>query len=214
MTRIRVAALVAAALAGGVLAGSARADGDPASDYLLVQKVFLPFDAKFPAQQQAQFTTLVAAANRSGFEIRVALITSSYDLGAITSLWRQPRTYARFLAEELSYLYKGRLLIVMPNGFGFHWLNHPSTGEYALLAKVPIASGGAGLLAAAHTAVQRLATAAGVKIVAPAHVTTPAQRNTHDRIVIIVASLAAIAAAAALRLLLRRRARTAASRRR
>ena len=98
-----------------------------------MQKVFLPFDAKLPAKQQAQFTALVAAANRSGFTIRVALISSSYDLGAITSLWRQPRTYARFLAEELSYLYKGRLLIVMPNGFGFHWLKHPSTAEYALL---------------------------------------------------------------------------------
>jgi len=212
---MRVALLLAAAaLAAGVLAASARADGDPASDYLLVQKVFLPFDAKFPAQRQAQFTALVAAANRSGFTIRVALISSSYDLGAITSLWRQPRTYARFLAEELSYLYKGRLLIVMPNGFGFHWLKHPSTAEYALLEKVPIEPGAAGLLAAAHTAVQRLAAAAGVKIVAPARVTTPAQRNTHDRIVIIVASLAAIAAAALLRFVLRRRGRTAASRRR
>ena len=84
---MRVALLLAAAaLAAGVLAASARADGDPASDYLLVQKVFLPFDAKFPAQRQAQFTALVAAANRSGFTIRVALISSSYDLGAITSL--------------------------------------------------------------------------------------------------------------------------------
>jgi len=213
---MRVALLLAAAaLAAGVLAASARADGDPASDYLLVQKVFLPFDAKFPAGQQAQFTALVGAANRSGFTIRVALISSSYDLGAITSLWRQPRTYARFLAEELSYLYRGRLLIVMPNGFGFNWPKHPSTAEYALLEKVRIAPGNAGLLAAAHTAVQRLAAAAGVKIVAPARASTPAQRNTHDRIVIIVASLAAIAAAVLMRLVLRRRrGRGAASQRR
>jgi hypothetical protein len=207
--------LVAAALAAGVLAGSAGADGDPASDYLLVQKVFLPFDAKFPAQRQAQFTALVTAANRSGFTIRVALISSSYDLGAITSLWRQPRTYARFLAEELSYLFKGRLLIVMPNGFGFHWLKHTSTAEYALLAKIPIEPGDAGLLDAAQKAVQQLAAAGGVRIAAPAHVGTPAQRNTHDRIVIIVASLAAIAAAVLLRFFLRRRrGRTAAWRRR
>jgi len=207
--------LAAAALAAGALAASARADGDPASDYLLVQKVFLPFDAKLPAGQQAKFTGLVAAANRSGFTIRVALISSSYDLGAITSLWRQPQTYARFLAEELSYLYKGRLLIVMPNGFGFQWLKHTTTAEYAVLAKISIKPGSTGLLAAAQTAVQRLAAAGGVKIVAPARVSTPAQRNTHDRIVIIVASLAAIAAAVLMRLVLRRRrGRGAASRRR
>ncbi len=207
--------LVAAALAAGALASTARADGDPASDYLLVQKVFLPFDAKFPAQPQAQLTALVTAANRSGFTIRVALISSSYDLGAITSLWRKPQTYARFLAEELSYLYKGRLLIVMPNGFGFQWLKHPTTAEYAVLKTIPIATGSAGLVAAAQTAVKRLAAAAGVKIVAPAHVTTPAQRNTHDRLVIIAASLAALAAAVLLRFALRRRrGRTRASRRR
>jgi len=208
-------ALAAAALAAAALAGSACADGDPASDYLLVQRVFLPFDAKFPAKQQAEFTGLVTAANRSGFTIRVALISSSYDLGAIVSLWRQPRTYARFLAEELSYLYKGRLLIVMPNGFGFYWLNHTSTAEDALLATIPIAPGSTGLLAAAQTAVQRLAAAAAVKIAAPARVTTPGRRNAHDRIVIIVVSLAAIAAAVLLRLALRRRrGRTGASPRR
>jgi hypothetical protein len=205
MTPARVLVLVAAALASSVVAASARADGDPASDYLLVQKVFLPFDAKLPAQRQAQFTALVTAANRSGFTIRVALITSSYDLGAITSLWQKPRTYARFLAEELSYLYKGRLLIVMPNGFGFHWLKHTPTAEYAVLAKVPIEPGSAGLLAAAQTAVAELATAAGVKIAAPTRVATPAQRNAHDRVVIIAASLAAIFAAVLLRFVLRRR---------
>jgi hypothetical protein len=217
VTRIRVAALLATALVAATAAATARADGDPASDYLLVQKVFLPFDLKFPAAQKTQFVTLVAGANRGGYKIRVAIIGSSYDLGAIPSLWRKPRTYARFLAEELSYLYKGRLLVVMPNGFGYQWLGHASTSTaaYALLTKVPVAPGAAGLLAAAQTAVQRMTAAAGVKIVAPAHVATPAQRNTHDRIVIIVASLAAIAAAALLQLVLRRRRRrTGASRRR
>jgi hypothetical protein len=208
-------ALVAAALAACALTGTARADGDPASDYLLVQKVFLPFDAKLPARQQAQFTALVTAANRSGFTIRVALISSSYDLGAITSLWQKPQTYARFLGEELSYLYKGRLLVVMPNGFGFNWLKHPSTADYALLKKIPIAPGNTGLLDAAQTAVQRLATAAGVKITPPAHVSAASQRNNHDRLVIILASLAALAVAVLLRFALhRRRGRTAGWRRR
>ena len=46
----------------------------------------------------------------------------------------------------------------MPNGFGFNWLKHTSTAEYALLKTIPIKPGSAGLLAAAQTAVQRLAT--------------------------------------------------------
>jgi hypothetical protein len=202
---MKLAALVAAALAACVLAGSARADGDPASDYLLVQKVFLPFDAKFPPKRQAQLVGLVDAANKAGFKIRVALIFSSYDLGSVTSLWQKPRTYARFLGEELSFLYKQRLLIVMPNGFGFSWQKHATSAEYAVLAKIPVARGPAGLLAAAQTAVQRLAAASGVHVSAPAKVTTPAQRNAHDRLVIILASLAALAAAVLLRFVLGRR---------
>jgi len=203
--RRKALALGAVALVACTLAASgARADGDPASDYLLVQKVFLPFDAKFPAKAQAQLTALVAAANKSGFTIRVAMIASSYDLGSITSLWQKPHTYARFLGEELSFVYKGRLLIVMPSGFGFNWLKHASTAEDAVLATIPIKPGPAGQISAAQTAVQRLAKAAGVTIAAPAHVVTPAQRNGHDRIVIIVASLAAIAAAVGLRFALRR----------
>ena len=85
------------------LAGPAAglADGDPASDYLLVQKVFLPFDVKFPKTEAAELAGIVAAANRSGFPIRVAVIASSYDMGSVTALWRKPRTYARFLGEEL-----------------------------------------------------------------------------------------------------------------
>jgi hypothetical protein len=202
---MKLALVVAVALAVGGLAGSAHADGDPASDYLLAQQVFLPFDAKFPPKQQAQFVGLVSAANKAGFKIRVALIFSSYDMGSVTSLWRKPRTYARFLGEELSFLYKQRLLIVMPNGFGFSWQKHTTTAEYAVLAKIPVGRGPTGLLAAAQTAVQRLAAASGVEVSAPAQVTTPAERNSHDRLVIILASLAALAAAVLVRFALRRR---------
>jgi hypothetical protein len=190
-----------------VLGGTARADGDPASDYLLVQKVFLPFDVKFPAKQQATFVALVESVNREGFKIRVAVIGSSYDMGSVTSLWLKPRVYARFLGEEVAFLYKQRLLIVMPNGFGFSWQGHPSAAEYAALRAIPIGPGPVGLLAAAQAGVQRLAGAAGVKAAPPAHVTTPAQRNAHDRLVIILASLATLAAAVLLRLALRRRRR-------
>jgi hypothetical protein len=199
-------ALVAATVTLGLAAAPARADGDPASDYLVGTSVFFPFDVKFPAKQQAQFAALVADANRQGYRIRVALITGSYDMGSVTALWRKPRTYARFLGQELSFLYKQRVLVVMPNGYGFSWLGHPSTAEYQVLAKLP-PPGKATMLGGAQLAVQRLAAAAGVKVTAPAHVTATGQRNGHDRLLIVGAVVAALALAVLLRFALRRSAR-------
>jgi hypothetical protein len=203
MRTAAVVVLVVAALAACAVVPSARADGDPASDYLLTQQVFLPFDAKFPADKQQQLTAVVTAANRAGYKIRVAVIWSSYDLGAITGLWRKPRTYARFLSAELEFVYKQRLLVVMPNGFGFNRPKHTAGAEYALLAKIPVRPDAAGLLDAAGTAVKRLAAASGVKVV-PVAVASPSQRNSHDRAIIILGAIAAIAIATLLRLGLRR----------
>ena len=140
---MRRALVVALLLGACALAGTARADGDPASDYLYTLKVFLPFDVKVPKARQRELVSLVEATNRSGYAIRVAVIGSSYDLGSVTSLWRQPRTYARFLGAELQFLYAKRLLIVMPNGFGIYWKGHAVDREYALLSKVPIGQGAA-----------------------------------------------------------------------
>ena len=208
MRRAPALTLVAAALVAGALAPAARADGDPASDYLLTQKVFFPFDTKFPARQQAQFAGLVEAANRAGFKIRVAIIASSYDMGSVTSLYRKPRTYARFLGSEIAFVYRQRLLVVMPNGFGFNWPKHPTRSEYTMLAKIPINPGSRGLLGAARTAVQRLAAAGGIKVTAPTDVTTPpTQHNSHDRLIIIAAAVAALLLAVAARFALRRRRR-------
>ena len=202
---MRALALIAVCVLAAVAAQSARADGDPASDYLLGQKVFLPYDAKFPPRQAAELTGLIDAANKAGFKIRVAILWSDYDMGSVTALWRKPRTYARFLGLELGFVYKQRLLIVMPNGFGFNWPKHPTAAEYALLERIAIPRGAPGLLTAASAAVTKLAAASGVTVAAPGRVTTPAQRNAHDREIIIAAALAALALAAAARYLLRKR---------
>ena len=108
--------------------------------------------------------SFVEATNRSGYAIRVAIIGSAYDLGSVTSLWRQPRTYARFLGAELQFVYAKRLLIVMPNGFGIYWKGHAVDREYALLSKIPIGKGAAGLVDAAQTAISKLAAASGVTV--------------------------------------------------
>jgi len=199
-------ALVAAALiVACTLAGSARADGDPASDYLLATKVFLPFDMKVSKEKQRELIAFVEATNRAGYAIRVAVIGSSYDMGSVVSLWRKPRTYARFLAAELQFIYAKRLLIVMPNGFGVSWRGHPVDREYAVLSKIPIGQSPAGLVDAAQAAVSKLAAAAGVEVAAPA---TGPGGTGHRRALIVAAAIAALVLAVLVRLALRRRQRT------
>jgi len=145
-------------------AARARADGDPASDVLAIQTLFLPADAGVPFAQQTQLPALLSAAARSGYPIRVALIASRTDLGSVTELWRQPQTYAQFLGQELSLVYRGPLLVVMPNGFGLYGVGAAATGR-SVLATVSLNQGlGTGAL----DAVQRLAQASGHPVALPA----------------------------------------------
>jgi hypothetical protein len=202
---LKAALAVAAALVAACsLAGTACADGDPASDYLLGIQVFIPYDLKLPAAKQKELTALVHLANSSGFKIRVAVIGSAYDLGAVAVLWRKPRPYAKFLGAELQFVYKQRLLVVMPNGFGFNWPKHPSTAEYAVLSKLAVKPGAVGLLDSAEQAVRKLAAASGVKLAA----NPPAAKQgsggfAHSRALIVLAALAGVAILILLRLALR-----------
>jgi hypothetical protein len=204
MSRISVI-LAVSAVAAGVFAGTGRADGDPASDYLLVQKVFFPIVVKFPPAEQAKLSSLVEAANRAGFKIRVALIASPYDMGSVTSLYGKPRAYARFLGSEIAFVYKQRLLVVMRGGFGFYWPHHPAAPAYGVLRTIPVRGGKTALLGAAQTAVQRLVSAAGIRVSAPADVGTSGGSSSHSGLVILAAALAALLLAAATVVVLRRR---------
>ncbi|MBV8430338.1 MAG: hypothetical protein JO244_04200, partial [Solirubrobacterales bacterium] len=114
------ALLLALAVGWSWAAPAALADGDPASDVLATQTLFLPQDAQVPLAEQAQLARLLQEAARSGYQIRLALIASPSDLGSITELWRQPATYASFLGQELSLTYRGLLVVIMPNGFGLY----------------------------------------------------------------------------------------------
>ena len=163
---------VFAVCAVGVLAPAARADGDPGSDVLVYQNLFVAADANISVPQQVELGNLLTSADKAGFPIRVAIVAQPDDLGAITALWQKPAAYASFLGTELSLAYAQRLLIVMPNGFGFHWQGHTATAAYQVLDKLHIGPGGSGLAAAADTAVQALARASGVRLAAPASVAT------------------------------------------
>jgi cytochrome oxidase Cu insertion factor (SCO1/SenC/PrrC family)/thiol-disulfide isomerase/thioredoxin len=165
MARRLLLPVLLATLAAASTAPVARADGDPGSDVLVYQPLFVASDSGVSIRQQAELGALLSQAQRGGLPIRVAIIASRFDLGAVTGLWLQPRAYARFLGLELSLAYKGQLLVVMPNGFGFNWPAHSSAAAYRTLGRVAIAPGG-GLAAAAQRAVKALAAANGVKLAA------------------------------------------------
>jgi protein SCO1/2 len=140
---------------------TALADGDPASDVLVTQNVFVPVDAGLSNAQRARLTGLLDASERARFPIRVAIVPSPLDLGAVTELWREPRTYARFLGIELSLIYKGPLLVVMPNGLGVNWPGRSTASVERLLEGIPVQASGAGLLATVQSAVRKLSASAG-----------------------------------------------------
>lgn len=167
------ASIATVALAASLVPGPARADGDPASDVLVTQTLFLPWDAGVSADQQAQLAALLREAEHGGYPLRVALIASSSDLGSVTELWRQPQSYADFLGDELSLVYKGTLLVIMPDGFGLYRHNGSLGPEQAALGSIRSAVTGASLGTAALLAIQHLATAAGRPLSIPRGIPAP-----------------------------------------
>jgi hypothetical protein len=184
----------------------ARADGDPASDYLLGTSAFVPPDANIPSADAQQLREVLATAKARGYEIRVALIATTYDMGSVATLFRRPRQYTRFLGQELFFVYKGRLLVVMPNGYGVSRggkLLPPAQGLVDRLP--PPGSDGHALATGATTAVRKLAAAGGINVPLPA--VAPAKSHTGDWFLLGVIALVVIAAGAATLVARRRRAR-------
>jgi hypothetical protein len=161
-------ALLLALVAALAVVPLARADGDPASDYLLTRSTFVPPDLGISAADAARLTATVDAARSRGYPIRVALIGSAYDLGSVVSLDHKPKQYARFLGEELAFVYHGRLLVVMPNGFGVSRAGRPLPAEQRVVDRLP-APGARGpqLVQAGIDGVRALAAASGVHVPPP-----------------------------------------------
>jgi hypothetical protein len=161
----RVALVAALALGLGLSgAGPVRADGDPASDTLVLQNVFLPYEPWARTTADA-LSRQVHAAYAAGYRVKVAVIATKVDLGAIPSLFGKPGEYARFLGEELSGYYVGPLLIVMPAGYGVYDGGRSTQAENGVLAGLPHPASPRpnDLLAAATTAVGRLLGAGALK---------------------------------------------------
>jgi hypothetical protein len=165
LARKTLVLVVAAFLAFAPLA---RADGDPASDYLLTRATFVPPDLGISGGDAARLATVVQSAHAGGYTIRVALIGSRYDLGSVSSLFGKPKLYARFLGKELTLVYHGRLLVVMPSGYGVSRAGTLLPAGQATVDRLqPPGPSPANLLASAIDAVRRLAGSSGVTVQAP-----------------------------------------------
>src|SRR4051812_11984714 len=162
----RVAAIALVAVGAAFAASAALADGDPASDFLPARDVFLSFSegSSFTSGGK-QLVDAVRKANRAGYRIKVAVIGTPTDLGAVGGLFGEPQRYAEFLGQELTFVYKGRLLIAMPAGFGVSEGGKPAPAEAKVLRGLkPTGSGISGLDESAARAVQVLASAGGTTI--------------------------------------------------
>jgi len=137
----------------------ARADGDPASDVLILQNVYYPYKPPVSAALRARLDDLTKRAAKAGFPIKVALIAAPGDLGVVPEMIGRAQRYARFLEPEIVYNRPVPLLTVMANGYGTQ-----ATGPRgpAVVAALPAPGAGSDALArGAIVAVQRLAAADG-----------------------------------------------------
>jgi hypothetical protein len=190
---MRRAALLLLALALALLVpAAARANGDPASDVLLTDQTFLPFEAPISGSAKSDLQKTVAEANSKGYPIRVAVIAFTGDLGTAVSLWGKPQPYSKFLWNELAFQYDKRLLVAMPAGFGFYDGNgKPVDKELAVLKNVKPGTIPTDLTESAAQAVRELAAAQGVKVAKPS---SGGGTVTRDRILILVVALVVLAA--------------------
>src|SRR5690348_6783919 len=112
-------------------------------------------------------------------------------MGAITVLWKRPADYAPFLSQELRFLYKQRVLVVMPNGFAIARNGKHDPAEQAIVAKLaaPKPFQGAPLAAATETAVRKLAAHAGIVLPRTTIGTSSGSSPTRDRLLIAFGAL-------------------------
>lgn len=183
----------------------ALADGDPASDVLTTQSLFMPQDAGVQEARQSQLVALLSAAARAGVPLRVAVIASPSDLGSVSELWRHPDTYARFLDQELSLVYRGPLLVVMPNGFGVEWTGPAAARARSAVGALPPPGPGHGLGDATFVAIRRIASASGHPLPVPSPTGQSRPASSGDTIAWLVFAAGAVLIAVAWTLSLRAR---------
>jgi hypothetical protein len=202
--RVLIAMAIAALLVPGGLLGTgiAMADGDPASDVLLSQSAFYPYMPQVSSALQRQLNAETAAAAKAGFPIKVALIASPIDLGAIPQLFGKPQEYADFLDREISFQAAQKLLVVMAAGYGVQGLDHAATSVATGLRK-PAGRSSDELAQAALAAIPKLASASGHPIGSASQSATSGSSSSTS-LVLVLLIVAAVSTATTL-LVIRRR---------
>jgi hypothetical protein len=161
LTLRRLLLLLCAALCL-VAPASARADGDPASDFLLFGPYYVPLQPPPAKPVRDELNALLRGAATQKKPLRVAVIRTKEDLGAFPQLFGKPKPYARLLANEIAFAYKGPLLIVMPQGFA---TRHIPAAREKLLSGLKIdATSPDAMTRTTIDASRRLLTAAGVDV--------------------------------------------------
>jgi hypothetical protein len=161
--RLLLLLLFAASL---VSASPAQADGDPASDVLLLQDVSLPYAPGVPDALGTTITELLKTTRKAGFPLKVAVIAQPKDLGAVPQYFDKPQSYAPFLQSEIAFNSKKPLLVVMPAGYGVAAM--PRGTENALdEVDPPKSASGEDLGRATVAAIVKLSESAGHPVPAP-----------------------------------------------
>jgi hypothetical protein len=151
-----------------IAAPAARGDGDPASDVLAPQTVFYGSELDLKSQEAAQLPALLEEAKRAqGHETRVAVLTVPEDMGETQDLWGDQVNYGALLGSEVAYVYRGRLLIVMPTGYAMFHIGHSSVREQRVLDALPPPAQPGDALPGAIKAIQAVAASEGVRLTVP-----------------------------------------------
>ena len=175
----------------------AHAAGDPASDVLVRDNVFYPYSDPVSPSVKKALDAETEAASHANFPIKVALIQSSMDLGAIPSLFDRPQPYADFLEREIAAGTKRPLLVVMPKGYGVQGISASTAAVAGSLVR-PSGSQSDDLARAAIAAIEALAAKSGHRIDPVQYSSDAAGGGQSVTIELAVLTLGAIAAAAVL----------------
>jgi len=163
--RALLALLLAAAALAATTSPAAFGDADPPSDVLLLQSVYYPYQPPVSDKLRRTLDALVAQTQKAGYPIKVAMVQSNVDLGAIPQLFGRPAEYAPFLGREIAFKTKDPLLVLMPAGIATN--NVTPTAQQAIQSiRIDTAKKSDGLVAAAIQAVPKLATASGHPVAA------------------------------------------------
>jgi hypothetical protein len=180
---------------------AALADIDPASDVLLQEDVFYPYDPKVCPQLQDQLNKLTADAKDAGYPIKAALIETSSDLGGASALF-DPDRYAPFLYKEIGNQIDGPVLIAMPGGFGM--APRPPEARVLRDLEIPDDADSDELARATLRAIPKLAEAAG-KDVKQSKISSACSKEGGSGAMIVLVPVALLALTAAAIALGRRR---------